>query len=302
MAESRIEPGSPPDDFLQYMSLERLASANTIKAYRRDLEDWAEFCESCGISMWPVRPDDLGRYMKRLEANGLSSGTRMRRAATLSSFMKFLIYDEKVDSSSPRTPIPKRDEPLPQVMTEGEIERLMSACDDGTPRGLRDRAAIEMLYGCGLRASELCELRLRDVDWSRSIVYVRGKGDKERVVPFVGSIKAAVKRYVDDGRASLLRDGARDEGRIFLSDRGACINRMWLWSMLRRRGRSAGIAQARLHPHVLRHSFATHLQSRGMDLRTLQELLGHASIATTEKYAHLDTELRDIYDEFHPRA
>lgn len=302
MADALIEPGTPPDDFLQYMSLERVASANTIKAYRNDLEDWAAFCRSCGIPMWPVKPEDVSRYMKRLEADGRSAGTRMRRAATLSSFTKFLIYDEKIDSSAPKTPIPKKEKTLPQVMTEGEIERLISSCEDGTPKGARDRAAIEMLYGCGLRASELCSLKLRDLDRSLSIVYVRGKGDKERIVPYVGSTKAAVERYINEGRAQLLRDGARDEGLLFVSDRGGEVSRTWLWSMLRRRGISAGISKSRLHPHVLRHSFATHLQSRGMDLRTLQELLGHASIATTEKYAHLDVELRDIYDEFHPRA
>jgi integrase/recombinase XerD len=227
----------------------------------------------------------------------------MRRAATLSAFMKYLIYDGRIEPSVLLPPVPKREKVLPQVMTEGEIERLLNACDDETAAGLRDRTMIEMIYDCGLRASEVCSLRLSDIDEAGGVVYVKGKGRKQRIVPYVGALKGAVKKYLCDARGVLLRERAeRDPGFLFLSTRGGQISRQWLWSMIRRRGATAGIARARLHPHVLRHSFATHLQRRGMDLRTLQELLGHASIATTEKYAHLDTEMRDIYDSFHPRA
>lgn len=173
--------------------------------------------------------------------------------------------------------------------------------------GLRDRTMIEMAYDCGLRASELCAIKLSDIDETGGVLYVRGKGDKERIVPYVGTLRSAVRRYMDEARPVLLgaKSGAaalRKSDYLFLSANGRAMNRGELWNIVQKRGRRAGIARSRLHPHVLRHSFATHLQRRGMDLRTLQELLGHSTIATTEKYAHLDTELRDIYDSFHPRA
>ena len=286
--------------FLDYMRYERDASPNTVRAYAADLADWGRFCKERARTLYPVEAEELGRYLKRLEAGGMSSGTRMRRAATLSAFTKYLIYDGRIEPTVPLPPVPKREKTLPQVMTEGEIERLLNGCDDGTPAGRRDRTMIEMIYDCGLRASEVCSLRLSDIDETNGVVYVKGKGRKERIVPYVGALKSAVRNYLDETRGLLLRE--RDPGYLFLSTRGGQVSRQWLWSMVRRRGAVAGIARARLHPHVLRHSFATHLQRRGMDLRTLQELLGHASIATTEKYAHLDTEMRDIYDSFHPRA
>ncbi len=289
--------------FLDYMRYERDASPNTVRAYAADLADWGRFCSERGKPLYPVETEELSRYLQRLEGNGMSAGTRMRRAATLSAFTKYLIYDGRIEPTVPLPPVPKREKILPQVMTEGEIERLLNGCDDGTPAGRRDRAMIEMIYDCGLRASEVCSLRLSDIDETNGVVYVKGKGRKERIVPYVGALRSAVRQYLDETRGTLLRgDTGRDPGFLFLGARGGQLSRQWLWGMIRRRGAIAGIARARLHPHVLRHSFATHLQRRGMDLRTLQELLGHASIATTEKYAHLDTEMRDLYDSFHPRA
>lgn len=288
--------------FLDYMRYERDASPHTVRAYRTDLDDWARYCSDRGIPVYPVEPLEQARYLKRMEADGLLSATRMRRAATLSAFTKYLIYDGKIEPFSALPPVPKREKTLPQIMTEGEIERLLDSCDDGTPIGLRDRTMIEMVYDCGLRASEICSLKMRDIDESGGIMYIRGKGDKERIVPYVGTLRNAVKKYLEDARGNLLKGDKPDPGLLFLSSRGGAVTRQGLWGIIRRRGVTAGIAKSRLHPHVLRHSFATHLQRRGMDLRTLQELLGHSSIATTEKYAHLDTEMRDIYDSFHPRA
>ena len=301
-------------DFLEYERFEREASPHTVLAYRRDLTKWAVFCASQGKPVSPVEPAMQSRFLQRLEVDGLSSATCMRHAATLSAFSKYLIYDGLAEPSAALPPIPKRERTLPQILTEGEIERLLDACDTcGTDQigrtgeepsladavGVRDRTLIEMLYDCGMRASEICSLRLADIDETGGVIYVRGKGDKERIVPYVGTLRGAVKRYLEVARPLLSRG---DKDLLFLSSRGGQLSRGALWRIVQRRGRNAGIAKSRLHPHVLRHSFATHLQRRGMDLRTLQELLGHASIATTEKYAHLDTELRDIYDSFHPRA
>jgi integrase/recombinase XerD len=186
-------------------------------------------------------------------------------------------------------------------MTEREIDRLVSPDAAEDAKTIRDRTMIEMAYGCGLRASELVSLKISDINEARGVMYIRGKGRKERIVPYVGALKEAVRRYMTESRPKLA-GGGDSSGYLFLSRSGKPMSRQVFWNILRQRGARAGIASARLHPHALRHSFATHLQSRGMDLRTLQELLGHSSIATTEKYLHLDTELRDKYDNYHPRA
>jgi integrase/recombinase XerD len=290
---------APIRDFLEYMRYERDASPNTLKAYENDLSSWRQFCSETGRKIFPVDPTSVTRYMTRLEAEGLSSGTRNRRAAALASFSKFLMYDGRVESYGV-LPMPKRERTLPQVMTEGEIDRLVSPDAGESAIAIRDRTMIEMAYDCGLRASELVSIKMADINEPGGVMYIRGKGRKERIVPFVGALREAVRHYTSESRPKLA--SGSDAGYLFLSRNGKRMSRQDFWNILRRRGTRAGIAQARLHPHVLRHSFATHLQRRGMDLRTLQELLGHSSIATTEKYAHLDTELRDIYDNYHPRA
>ena len=295
--------------FLDYMQFERSASLNTVSAYRTDLVHWKAFCDEHNKPFYPVESALLSRYLKKLSADGMSAGTRMRRTATLSAFSKYLIYDGLLESIPELSPLPKTEKSLPRVMTEGEVERLLDSCsetgDSGLKgaRALRDRTIMEMVYDCGLRASEVCAVKISDINEAGGVIYIRGKGDKERVVPYVGTLRTAVRRYLDEARPVLLERGNdADSGYLFLSARGAQMSRNGLWKIVQLRGRAAGIAASRLHPHVLRHSFATHLQRRGMNLRTLQELLGHSSIATTEKYAHLDTELRDMYDSFHPRA
>lgn len=195
--------------------------------------------------------------------------------------------------------LPSKEQKLPQILSEGEVERLISSCRDGSLLGDRDEAIFEVIYGCGLRASEVCLLTTDDIDWHANAVRVIGKGDKERIVPLLGSIKEKLKRYVDIVRPQLNK---LEESWLFLTRTGRQLHREDLWRIIRRRGKAAGIPAVRLHPHVLRHSLATHMLRRGLDLRTLQELLGHASIATTERYTHLDLELRDIYDRCHPRA
>jgi integrase/recombinase XerD len=310
-------------DFLKYMRFERDASVNTIRAYMNDLADWSRFCEEHDRQVYPVDEPALIRYMRRLEGRGMSPGTRNRRAAALSAFSRYLLYDGRVESAGSLPPLPKRGRTLPQVMTEGEIERLLDTCcaektsgsadaaedPKRTAVALRDRTMIEMAYDCGLRASEICSLKISDIDETGGIMYVKGKGMQVRIVPYVGALRQVVGRYLAESRPRLLecgsvgsRGGEKSADVLFLSSRGRPMLRSELWRVLQRRGMAAGIQRDRLHPHALRHSFATHLQRRGMDLRTLQELLGHSSIATTEKYIHLDTELRDMYDSFHPRA
>jgi integrase/recombinase XerD len=300
------------------MTLERGASENTVKAYKTDLLHWMAFCSKEGKRHYPVEPELMARYLRRLLQDGKSSGTRARNAATLRAFSKYLLYDGIEESIRPLGQLPKREKTLPRVMTEGEIERILDGCEKCGPAtagdapasdqkktaiGMRDRAMIEMAYDCGLRASELCSIELSNIDETGGVMYVRGKGGKERVVPYVGALRGVIRRYLEEARPILAGPMETAYSKyLFLSARGRRMSRQELWNIVQRRGKAVGIAKARLHPHVLRHSFATHLQRRGMDLRTLQELLGHSSIATTEKYAHLDTELRDIYDSFHPRA
>ncbi|MDR1580248.1 MAG: tyrosine-type recombinase/integrase [Synergistaceae bacterium] len=288
-------------DFLEHMRYERDASPNTVRAYGNDLKSWKKFCDETGQKLYPVSVGAVSRYMTRLTAEGMSASTRNRKAAALASFAKFLAYDGRTDSVA-KVPIPRREKTLPQAMTEGEINRLIGADRDNGALDGRDRTMIEMAYDCGLRASELVSIKLSDINESGGVLYVKGKGRKERVLPYVGALKETVRKYISEIRPKLCASPDSSGGFLFVSRNGRRMNRQDLWNVMRKRGSRAGISRNRLHPHVLRHSFATHLQRRGMDLRTLQELLGHSSIATTEKYAHLDTELRDLYDNFHPRA
>ncbi len=195
--------------------------------------------------------------------------------------------------------LPGRKEGLPRILSEGEVDRLFQACEGDGPLDLRDRALFGTAYGCGLRAGELCGLRIGDVDFSARVLRAFGKGEKELAIPFLGEVSEKVALYLQKGRPLLLKVPGDF---LFLTRSGNPMKREDIWRTLRKRGAKAGIPAARLHPHVLRHSFATHLLRRGMDQRSLQELLGHSSIATTEKYLHFDLELRDVYDKAHPRA
>ena len=283
--------------FFDYLRFERGCSENTVKAYESDLRRWCAFCRASGLSPLPPSEEKVAPFLRKISLEGKSSATVQRYAATLRSWSHFLQMDGWIEQDVWLPPLPDRARKLPQILNEGEVERLLSACPD-TVLGLRDRALLELSYGCGLRAGEACSLGVNDADFHRGTLRVLGKGDKERLLPLVGQIKERLRRYIDEARSSL---GGQSD-RLFLSRSGRPLRREDFWRIIRRRGKEAAIPMVRLHPHVLRHSFATHLLRRGMDLRTLQELLGHASIATTERYTHFDLELRDVYDRCHPRA
>lgn len=280
------------DLFLEYLALERGLSSNTVSAYRLDMARYVEFCSSRRRDPVPPDPEVVSLFLTNLQREGYAKSSVQRAGACLRSFVRFLgECGEKVG----RMPmLPAKPEPMPSVLTEGEVMRLLEATSGDDPLDLRDRAIIELLYGCGLRASELCGLSMGDVDLYSGTVRVFGKGEKVRVLPLVGETRKALERYLNVRGAS--------PGPIFLSNRGKGLRREEVWRIMRRRGIKAGIATSRLHPHVLRHSCATHLLRRGMDLRTLQCLLGHSSVRTTEVYAHFDLELRDVYDRSHPRS
>lgn len=286
--------------FADYLLLERGASGNTAKAYWSDLLFWYEFCKKRKYDPMELEADKISRFLLEQSVKGKAKSTIQRNAAVFSSFARFLVYDGESERMPRLDRMPKKDESLPQILSEEEIQRIINACADGTPLGMRDRAMIELAYGAGLRASELCSLKLRDLDGTNGFLYARGKGDKERNVPYVGGVRKVVEDYIENYRPSL--DNNKQQW-LFLSKTGKQLRRESFWLILRKRGQQAkGISIKRLHPHILRHSFATHLLRNGMDQRTLQELLGHSSIITTEKYTHFDQELRDIYDKFHPRA
>jgi integrase/recombinase XerD len=214
--------------------------------------------------------------------------------------------EEVQDLDLPLPELPDKAEIMPRVLNEAEIKRLMDVCQGDKPLFVRDRAIFEIGYGCGLRVSEICGLTILDLDFESRLLRTRGKGDKERVVPFLGEVARIVRVYLDAARPQLKSKSGnaehRSENRVFLSFSGRPLNRQDLWRILRKRGHEAGISQTRLYPHILRHSFATHLLSSGMDMRTLQEMLGHSSIVTTQAYSHFDQEMRDVYDQCHPRA
>ncbi|QTX31232.1 tyrosine-type recombinase/integrase [Aminithiophilus ramosus] len=283
--------------FFDYLRFERGCSENTVKAYEGDLARWCAFCEGAGLSPLPPSEEKVAPFLRKASLEGKSSATVQRYAATLRSWSHFLQMDGWIEQDVWLPPLPDKARRLPQILNEGEVERLLSACPD-TLLGLRDRALLELSYGCGLRAGEACSLHVGDADFRRGTLRVLGKGDKERLLPLVGQIKERLRLYVGEARPGL--GGTSDV--LFLSRNGRPLRREDFWRIIRRRGKEAAIPAVRLHPHVLRHSFATHLLRRGMDLRTLQELLGHASIATTERYTHFDLELRDVYDRCHPRA
>ncbi len=284
--------------FCDYLEFERGASANTVASYRADMKSWFAFARSSGFVEEVPDSATLARYLRHLAVLSRSKSTIQRHAAALRTWKRFLEEEGLRPPDSERLPLPAKDRKLPQILGEGEIERIIQACSGTSPMDKRDRALLETVYGCGLRAGEACGLRLKDVDFEGAVLHVTGKGDKERIVPLVGACRTVLRRYIEETRLVFRPSG---DG-IFITRSGKPLRREDVWRIVQKRGHQAGIPLSRLHPHVLRHSFATHLLRRGMDLRTLQELLGHASIGTTERYTHFDIELRDIYDRCHPRA
>jgi integrase/recombinase XerD len=287
------------NEFEKYLRYERGCSENTVKAYGADLARWGAFCERRNLPPLPPDADAAASFIRDLVDKEYSASTVQRHAAALRSWALFLVEEGVLEKGVFNCPLPERGKRLPQILSEGEIQRLFEASGGNGPLELRDRALLETGYGCGLRASELAGLRLQDVDLEGGLLRPLGKGGKERMVPFLGEVRNRLCFYLEKGRPRLEK-GLSDH--VFLSRSGKHLRREDIWRIIRKRGKKAGISLSRLHPHILRHSFATHLLRRGMDLRTLQEILGHASIATTERYTHFDLELRDVYDRTHPRA
>ncbi len=288
--------------FRDYLSFERGLAPRTVYSYLSAARRLAEFAVGAGaLAPGSVTLDLLRDHVAKLSEEGKARSTVAKRIYSLRSYFHFLVAEGVVDSDpSERLKAPRVRRPLPGILSVREIESILAAVPLDDRAAKRDRSIIELLYGCGLRASELCELTLRDMDLEEGLVLVLGKGGKRRLVPVGAAARAAASRYVRESRPDL--DRGRSEGRVFLNQRGRPLSRMGLWKILRRHVERAGIAK-RVTPHTLRHTFATHLLEGGADLASVQEMLGHADISTTEIYTHVDrSHLRQVHRSHHPRG
>ncbi len=316
------------EQFFQHLSVERGLAPLTLEAYARDLQELRRFVAEGGAAGWEeVTLPDLQRFLASLEARGLSARSRARALSAVRQFFRFLEREEEISANptglleAPRLPVR-----LPRVLSEAEMAALLEAPDPATPLGQRDAALLEVLYATGMRVSELVSLTLQQVDLGRGVVRVLGKGRKERLVPLSPPAVAKLGRYLNGGRRQILQQRSSRQGPtsrpprlgsnlvrrgghrgappesslVFLNRRGGSLSRQGFWKLLGRYAKQAGLRP--LSPHMLRHSFATHLLARGANLRVLQLLLGHADLATTQIYTHLEAErLRAVYQKAHPR-
>jgi integrase/recombinase XerD len=289
-------------DYLDHLRVERALSPNTLEAYGRDLARLTAYAQAKKRSLLDLRQADLTDFIGSLREEGLAARSVARAVHALRGFFRFAVREGHIGADPMENlRAPRAFAALPRYLTPAQVEALLAAPDVATALGLRDRAILEVLYATGLRVSELTALRGRDLDLEVGIVTCFGKGRKERLVPLGGEARRWVIRYLDDSRSELAATPAAVP-ELFLNHRGRRLSRMGLWGIVRRHAVTAGV-QATLTPHVLRHSFATHLLERGADLRALQAMLGHADISTTQIYTHITRErLRKVYDQFHPRA
>jgi integrase/recombinase XerD len=292
-------------DFISHLELERGLSRNTLEAYSSDLQQYGRFLAQRGVGPLAAGPEDLSAFIGELAAGDggrlPAPATLQRKVASLRSFYRYLRREEALETDPTaelRPPRPKGK--LPSVLSRDEVNRLLAAPAGSSPADLRDRALLETMYACGLRASEAIELGLADLDMQGGVLRARGKGAKERIVPIGSAALRALREYFERGRPRLV--GMSDQQRVFVNQRGEGLTRQGLYKIVQRHARSAGL-ERRMSPHTLRHTFATHLLAGGCDLRSLQEMLGHADIATTQIYTHLSTDrIRSVYFDAHPRA
>jgi integrase/recombinase XerD len=288
----------PARAFLEFCRVEKGLAPNTISSYRIDLERLAA---GLGVPDREATPARLAAYLEGLYQTGLSPRSIARHVATLRNYYQFLAREGEIARDPAEfLAAPKRWSNLPKYLNRQEIEKLLQAPPGDRPTGLRDRAMLELLYATGLRVTELCRLELPALDRSLGVLKVTGKGNKQRIVPFGVPAGEAVARYLNEARPKLLK--GRASRYLFVTARGSAMTRQTFWRLLAKYGRSVGMFR-HLTPHVVRHSFATHLVERGADLRSVQVMLGHADISTTQIYTHVaQRRLRDILDRHHPRA
>jgi integrase/recombinase XerD len=284
------------DSFLALLATRR--APRTVDAYRRDL---AQLAAWRGGPVIQATTEELERWLAEMRAAGLAPSTAARRVAAVRSFFRHqMLLNARQDNPAAALQLPRRARTLPRTLSPSEAERLIEAASGTTPRAMRDRALVELMYGAGLRVSEATGLHRRSVDLDDRIVRALGKGSKERIVPLGRPAVEALRRYIAMGRPHLDR---RTRPELFLNARGGPLTRAGAFLILRRLAEKAGLDPLRVHPHLLRHSFATHLLEGGADLRSVQEMLGHADLSTTELYTHVsDRRRRELYFRAHPHA
>ena len=288
------------DTYLSYLRDVRRMSPNTIESYARDLAGLAAFAEKLGRDVEGLERRGLEAYVRSLMASGLSPRSTARAVACVRGFYRFAAVEQQQEGSpADDLRAPRAWAALPKFLDLEEVDRLLAQPDTATPRGVRDKALISVLYATGLRVTELISLKLSNLHLDEGYLTCIGKGDKERIVPVGQEATDWLKKYMAESRPRLAASGSRW---LFVNARGTPLSRVGFWKLLRDYGIKAGITRA-ISPHVLRHSFATHLLDRGADLRAIQMMLGHADLSTTQIYTHvLEARLRAVYDRFHPRA
>lgn len=293
-------------DFLKYrnfLNFEKGLSQNTLISYEHDLFSYLNFVQSNNIQkLNDIQTVHIGNFLEELAELGLSSATRARYLASIRGFHTFLFGSNKIDKDvSENIEIPKQTRKLPDTMSIEQIDRMIGVIDINTPAGIRDRAMIETLYACGLRVSELVNLKQRDILSEVEIIRIFGKGSKERIVPIGSSALKWIEIYKSTARAHFIKSANTDDI-IFLNKHGKQLSRMGIWKIINNYAICAKI-EIHVHPHLFRHSFATHMLEGGADLRAVQEMLGHSDISTTQIYTHLDRDfIREVHRTFHPRA
>ena len=290
--------------YLTHVQVEKGLASNTLSAYRRDMAKFEDFAKKRKLALNAVKRDDLVDFLASLYRQKLESKTVARHLVTLRNFFRHAQVQGSIsEDSTAHLESPKIRRSLPGYLRLEEVEKLLELPDQKTPLGLRDRAMLEVLYSTGLRVSELTSLRVNDLDMKVGCVRCIGKGDKERLVPVGRKALGIVERYLRDGRTALIGPGRGSAGAfLFVNRRGGRISRVGVWKIFSAYGRKAGL-RVPLTPHMLRHSFATHLLERGADLRSVQLMLGHSDISTTQIYTHVVEErLKQIYKAHHPRA
>jgi len=292
------------DAYLEHLRVERRLAPNTLDSYARDLRALAAFAAARGRRTDALDRPTLEAFVRRRRADGLSPRSVARTVAAVRGFYRYLVLERRLERSPAEEVRPPRAWPaLPKLLSPEQVEALIDQPDVSTPLGLRDRAMIEVLYATGMRVSELVATRAADLHLDAQYLTCVGKGDKERLIPIGEQATTWVRRYQRDARPALVkpRGTGRPTPRLFVNARGGPLSRVGFWKILKGHGRRAGLP-ASLSPHVVRHSFATHLLDRGADLRAIQMMLGHADLSTTQIYTHvIEARLRTVYDRFHPR-